>query len=57
MDVVYKIEVLVKEDGYILEIVVEKIGVVVMKLGVGCVIKEFEIDLVVGIMLNKKVGD
>lgn len=28
-----------------------------MLFGVGCVIKEFEIDFVVGLMLNKKVGD
>lgn len=47
----------VKEDGYVLEIVVDEIGIVVMFLGVGCVMKEFEIDLVVGLMLCKKVGD
>lgn len=47
----------VKEVGVVFEIVVDEIGVVVMLLGVGCVIKEDEIDLVVGIMFCKKVGD
>ncbi|WP_280157377.1 pyrimidine-nucleoside phosphorylase [Priestia aryabhattai] len=56
-DAAHKIEVLAKEDGYISEIVAEKIGVAAMKLGAGRATKESEIDLAVGIMLNKKVGD
>ncbi|RDZ17751.1 pyrimidine-nucleoside phosphorylase [Priestia megaterium] len=56
-DVAHKIEVPAKEDGYISEIVAEKIGVAAMKLGAGRATKESEIDLAVGIMLNKKVGD
>jgi pyrimidine-nucleoside phosphorylase len=56
-DAVHKIEVPAKEDGYISEIVAEKIGVAAMKLGAGRATKESEIDLAVGIMLNKKVGD
>ncbi|MGI8368685.1 pyrimidine-nucleoside phosphorylase [Priestia aryabhattai] len=56
-DATHKIEVPAKEDGYISEIVAEKIGVAAMKLGAGRATKESEIDLAVGIMLNKKVGD
>lgn len=56
-DAAHKIEVSAKEDGYISEIVAEKIGVAAMKLGAGRATKESEIDLAVGIMLNKKVGD
>jgi pyrimidine-nucleoside phosphorylase len=56
-DASHKIEVPAKEDGYISEIVAEKIGVAAMKLGAGRATKESEIDLAVGIMLNKKVGD
>ncbi|MED3972136.1 pyrimidine-nucleoside phosphorylase [Priestia megaterium] len=56
-DAAHKIEVPAKEDGYISEIVAEKIGVAAMKLGAGRATKESEIDLAVGIMLNKKVGD
>ncbi|MEH7530788.1 pyrimidine-nucleoside phosphorylase [Priestia megaterium] len=56
-DAVHKIEVPAKEDGYISEIVAEKIGVAAMKLGAGRATKESKIDLAVGIMLNKKVGD
>ncbi|MBQ4868907.1 pyrimidine-nucleoside phosphorylase [Priestia megaterium] len=56
-DAAHKIEVPAKEGGYISEIVAEKIGVAAMKLGAGRATKESEIDLAVGIMLNKKVGD
>lgn len=40
-----------------IELVFNDIGVVLMMLGVGCLIKEDDIDLVVGIVLNKKIGD
>lgn len=53
----YVIDVFVKILGVIFNIVVDEIGIVVMLFGVGCVMKEDEIDLVVGLMLCKKVGD
>ncbi|GKU82068.1 pyrimidine-nucleoside phosphorylase [Niallia sp. NCCP-28] len=56
-DAAHKIQVLAKEDGYISEIIAENIGVAAMKLGAGRETKDSIIDLAVGIMLNKKVGD
>ncbi|CUB15831.1 Pyrimidine-nucleoside phosphorylase [Bacillus safensis] len=53
----YKIEVPAKESGVIAEIVADEIGVAAMILGAGRATKEDDIDLSVGIMLNKKVGD
>ncbi|MEK5457102.1 pyrimidine-nucleoside phosphorylase [Bacillus sp. FSL R5-0586] len=53
----YQIEVLAKESGVIAEIVADEIGVAAMILGAGRATKEDDIDLSVGIMLNKKVGD
>lgn len=53
----YKIEVPAKESGVVAEIVADEIGVAAMILGAGRATKEDEIDLSVGIMLNKKVGD
>ncbi|WMT29259.1 pyrimidine-nucleoside phosphorylase [Bacillus aerius] len=53
----YQIEVPAKESGVIAEIVADEIGVAAMILGAGRATKEDEIDLSVGIMLNKKVGD
>lgn len=40
-----------------LKIVVNELGIVVMMLGVGCKIKEDDIDYVVGLKLYKKIGD
>ncbi|PKG24714.1 pyrimidine-nucleoside phosphorylase [Niallia nealsonii] len=56
-DAVHKIQVPAKENGYISEIIAENIGVAAMKLGAGRETKDSVIDLAVGIMLNKKVGD
>ncbi|PRS76247.1 pyrimidine-nucleoside phosphorylase [Bacillus sp. LNXM65] len=53
----YQIEVPAKESGVVAEIVADEIGVAAMILGAGRATKEDEIDLSVGIMLNKKVGD
>ncbi|MGN7280101.1 pyrimidine-nucleoside phosphorylase [Bacillus altitudinis] len=53
----YQIEVPAKESGVIAEIVADEIGVAAMILGAGRATKEDGIDLSVGIMLNKKVGD
>ncbi len=46
-----------KEKGYISEIQCEQIGVSAMLLGGGRVTKDSQIDLSVGIVLKKKVGD
>ncbi|MBE0336700.1 pyrimidine-nucleoside phosphorylase [Paenibacillus sp. 23TSA30-6] len=53
----YLIEVPAKQDGVIAEIVADEIGTAAMLLGAGRATKESEIDLAVGLMLNKKVGD
>ncbi len=53
----YLIEVPAKQDGMVAEIVADEIGTAAMLLGAGRATKESEIDLAVGLMLNKKVGD
>ncbi|MGG4492050.1 pyrimidine-nucleoside phosphorylase [Metabacillus idriensis] len=53
----YKIELEAKEDGSVSEIVADSVGVAAMWLGAGRATKESEIDLAVGLMLNKKIGD
>ncbi|WP_226036807.1 pyrimidine-nucleoside phosphorylase [Aquibacillus saliphilus] len=53
----YTIEVEAKEDGYISEIVANEIGIAASILGAGRTTKDSEIDLAVGLILNKKVGD
>lgn len=53
----YKIDVPAKEAGVVSEIIADEIGVAAMLLGAGRATKEDEIDLAVGIMLRKKVGD
>ncbi|WP_416828792.1 pyrimidine-nucleoside phosphorylase [Ectobacillus polymachus] len=53
----YKIEVPAKTTGYVAEIQAEEIGIAAMMLGAGRVTKESVIDLAVGVMLHKKVGD
>lgn len=50
-------EVVAKEDGYVSRIVADAVGTAAMKLGAGRATKESVIDLAVGLMLNKKVGD
>ncbi|ANS73447.1 thymidine phosphorylase [Paenibacillus yonginensis] len=53
----YKIEVPAQEDGVVAEIIADGIGTAAMWLGAGRATKESEIDLAVGLMLNKKIGD
>lgn len=53
----YKIEFLAEEPGKIASIDANGLGVAALMLGAGRVTKESVIDLAVGIMLNKKVGD
>ncbi|MCD7033288.1 pyrimidine-nucleoside phosphorylase [Metabacillus sp. GX 13764] len=53
----YKIEMESKEDGYVCEIVADEVGTAAMWLGAGRETKESQIDLAVGLMLNKKIGD
>ncbi|GGH18459.1 pyrimidine-nucleoside phosphorylase [Paenibacillus segetis] len=53
----YQIEVPAKQDGVVAEIVADEIGTAAMLLGAGRATKDSVIDLAVGLMLNKKVGD
>lgn len=53
----YIFELEAKEDGYVSTIVADEIGTAAMLLGAGRATKESEIDLAVGLMLNKKIGD
>ncbi|HDA2540255.1 TPA: pyrimidine-nucleoside phosphorylase [Staphylococcus aureus] len=53
----YKIEYKAKKSGYVTELVSNDIGVASMMLGAGRLTKEDDIDLAVGIVLNKKIGD
>ncbi|WP_096201057.1 pyrimidine-nucleoside phosphorylase [Bacillus sp. FJAT-45350] len=53
----YQIEVKSPTDGYVSSIVADKIGIGAMMLGAGRVTKDSTIDLAVGIMLEKKIGD
>ncbi|PSL42015.1 pyrimidine-nucleoside phosphorylase [Planomicrobium soli] len=53
----FKTEVPSKLEGYISNMVADDIGTAAMVLGAGRATKESEIDLAVGIVLHKKVGD
>ena len=53
----YVSEIAAKQSGYIAKIEAEDIGTAAMLLGAGRATKESEIDLAVGLVLNKKVGD
>lgn len=53
----YQVEFKAKKDGYITEIIANEIGVASMMLGAGRQTKKDVIDLGVGIVLNKKVGE
>ncbi|MEK4485329.1 pyrimidine-nucleoside phosphorylase [Psychrobacillus sp. FSL H8-0484] len=53
----YTFEVPASKDGYVTYMEADEIGTAAMLLGAGRATKESEIDLAVGIMLNKKVGD
>ncbi|MBT2214326.1 pyrimidine-nucleoside phosphorylase [Virgibacillus dakarensis] len=52
-----KIELSAKKSGTIQHIVADDVGTAAMMLGAGRATKESVIDLAVGIVLNKKVGD
>lgn len=53
----YVVDLEAKEDGYVAEIVADSIGTAAMLLGAGRATKESEIDLAVGLVLKKKIGD
>lgn len=53
----YKIELKAKKSGYVAELVADEIGHAAMLLGAGRQTTDSTIDLSVGIVLNKKVGD
>ena len=56
-DAPVKLEVLSERKGYVSHIAAEDVGLVSMHLGGGRVTKESVIDLSVGVVLKKKVGD
>ncbi|MDU1844303.1 MAG: pyrimidine-nucleoside phosphorylase [Niallia nealsonii] len=53
----FVIELPAKESGYVAEIIADSIGTAAMLLGAGRATKESEIDLAVGLVLRKKIGD
>lgn len=53
----YKVELPARTSGTVSEIVANDIGTAAMMLGAGRATKESEIDLAVGLVLHKKVGD
>lgn len=53
----YQIEVKAKEAGYVAEITADEIGIAASMLGAGRATKDSKIDLAVGIVLKKKIGD
>ncbi|MFD0674304.1 pyrimidine-nucleoside phosphorylase [Cohnella sp. GCM10027633] len=53
----YRIEVPAERSGYVASIAAESMGLAAMMLGAGRATKESAIDLAVGIVLHKKVGD
>lgn len=53
----FRLDVPAKEDGYVAGMAAERIGTAAMMLGAGRATKESVIDLAVGIVLRKKIGD
>jgi pyrimidine-nucleoside phosphorylase len=53
----FRIELPALAEGYIAEIVADEVGTAAMLLGAGRATKESEIDLAVGLVLHKKIGD
>lgn len=53
----YQVKVTAAADGYVHAIQAEEIGVAAMLLGAGRPTKESSIDLAVGVMLTKKIGN
>ena len=56
-DAAVKLEAVSERAGFVRRIEAEQVGLVSMHLGGGSVTKESAIDLAVGVMLHKKVGD
>ncbi|MBR0352796.1 MAG: pyrimidine-nucleoside phosphorylase [Oscillospiraceae bacterium] len=56
-DAPVKMDVRSSSKGYVKHIAAENVGLVSMHLGGGRITKDSEIDLSVGVVLNKKVGD
>lgn len=53
----FVIELPAKEDGYVQELIADEIGTAAMMLGAGRATKDSVIDLAVGLVLQKKIGD
>lgn len=53
----YIVELTAEEAGFVSEIVADQIGTAAMLLGAGRATKESNIDLAVGLVLRKKIGD
>ena len=53
----FQIEVKAKREGFVSGIVADKIGTAAMMLGAGRATKNSKIDLAVGLVLRKKIGD
>lgn len=53
----YTMDVKANKSGYITKIVADEIGIAASMLGAGRMTKDDEIDLAVGIVLAKKIGD
>lgn len=53
----YTFELKSRESGYISDMVADEIGIAAMLLGAGRATKDSEIDLAVGLVLRKKIGD
>ncbi|WP_221565309.1 pyrimidine-nucleoside phosphorylase [Alkalihalobacillus sp. TS-13] len=53
----HEIPFVAEKEGYVSEIMANEVGTAAMLLGAGRATKESEIDLAVGIVLHKKVGD
>lgn len=54
---IFEIQLPAKESGVVSEMTADQIGVASMKLGAGRETKDQEINMAVGIILNKKIGD
>ncbi|GAA0416316.1 MAG: pyrimidine-nucleoside phosphorylase [Bacillota bacterium] len=53
----FKVDLPAKKGGTVAEIIADDIGTAAMMLGAGRATKESEIDLAVGLVLHKKIGD
>ncbi|MEK4382869.1 pyrimidine-nucleoside phosphorylase [Aeribacillus sp. FSL K6-2848] len=53
----YTFELKAKEEGYVNEIAADAVGTAAMWLGAGRATKDAAIDLAVGLILHKKIGD